>query len=138
MQQLDSIRHSETLDSQPFTQSMSSYNLIRDICWTNSSQENILMGFSYKKKKYQHAINVCNLTKDIALLPAGDRTEIGEKGVNLSGGQKQRVNIARALYHNCDLYLLDDPLSAVDSKVGKAIFEVRISIEEQSGFPTHN
>ena len=57
------------------------------------------------------------------MLPRGDLTEIGEKGVNLSGGQKQRVSLARAVYSNRDVYLLDDPLSAVDAHVGKHIFE---------------
>ena len=55
-------------------------------------------------------------------MPAGDETEIGEKGINLSGGQKQRVSMARAMYANADIYLLDDALSAVDSHVGKHIF----------------
>lgn len=57
------------------------------------------------------------------MLPGGDQTEIGEKGINLSGGQKQRISLARAVYNQADLYLLDDPLSAVDSHVGKHIFE---------------
>ena len=60
---------------------------------------------------------------DLEILTGGDQTEIGEKGINLSGGQKQRVSLARAVYNNADLYLLDDPLSAVDSHVGKHIFE---------------
>ena len=60
---------------------------------------------------------------DLDILTGGDQTEIGEKGINLSGGQKQRVSLARAVYNNADLYLLDDPLSAVDSHVGKHIFE---------------
>ena len=64
---------------------------------------------------------------DFDILPAGDQTEIGEKGINLSGGQKQRVSLARALYNNADIYLLDDPLSAVDAHVGKHIFEHVIS-----------
>ncbi len=59
----------------------------------------------------------------ITSAPGGDQTEIGEKGINLSGGQKQRVSLARAVYNNADMYLLDDPLSAVDSHVGKHIFE---------------
>ena len=58
----------------------------------------------------------------MGILPAGDLTEIGEKGINLSGGQKQRVSLARAVYSNADIYMLDDPLSAVDAHVGKHIF----------------
>lgn len=68
-------------------------------------------------------IEACALTPDFNMLPAGDQTEIGEKGINLSGGQKQRVSLARAVYYNSDIYFLDDPLSAVDSHVGKHIFE---------------
>ena len=56
-------------------------------------------------------------------MPAGDTTEIGEKGINLSGGQKQRISLARSVYANADIYLLDDPLSAVDAHVGKSIFD---------------
>ena len=68
-------------------------------------------------------IEACALKPDLDILAGGDQTEIGEKGINLSGGQKQRVSLARAVYNNADLYLLDDPLSAVDSHVGKHIFE---------------
>ena len=72
---------------------------------------------------YQHVLDVCCLGPDIALLPAGDQTEIGERGVNLSGGQRQRISMARAVYRRADVYLLDDPLSAVDAHVGLRIFE---------------
>ena len=65
---------------------------------------------------------VCCLDSDLKLFPHGDLTEIGERGVNLSGGQKQRVNLARAIYADLDVYLLDDPLSAVDAKVAQTIF----------------
>ena len=64
-------------------------------------------------------ISDCALTEDLAMLPGGDATEIGEKGINLSGGQKQRVSLARAVYNDGDVYFLDDPLSAVDSHVGE-------------------
>ncbi|CAH8563643.1 unnamed protein product [Schistosoma turkestanicum] len=72
---------------------------------------------------YKNVISACALETDIAHLPAGDKTEIGEKGVNLSGGQKQRVSLARAVYQRSDIYLLDDPLSAVDAHVGKHLFD---------------
>ncbi|OPL21778.1 multidrug 1-like resistance-associated protein, partial [Mytilus galloprovincialis] len=76
-----------------------------------------------EQDKYHQVIDACALQPDLDILPAGDSTEIGEKGINLSGGQKQRVSLARAVYHDTDIYLLDDPLSAVDSNVGKHIFD---------------
>ena len=77
--------------------------------------------------EYQRVVRACALEPDIAVLPAGDATEIGERGINLSGGQKQRVSLARAAYQDADIYLLDDPLSAVDAHVGKHIFEQLLS-----------
>ncbi|XP_007984742.3 multidrug resistance-associated protein 1 [Chlorocebus sabaeus] len=86
-------------------------------------QENILFGCQLEEPYYRSVIQACALLPDLEILPSGDRTEIGEKGVNLSGGQKQRVSLARAVYCNADIYLFDDPLSAVDAHVGKHIFE---------------
>uniref|UniRef100_F1KS39 Multidrug resistance-associated protein 1 n=1 Tax=Ascaris suum TaxID=6253 RepID=F1KS39_ASCSU len=86
-------------------------------------RENIIFGKKYDEKFYDRVIEACALRPDIAILPQGDSTEIGEKGINLSGGQKARVSLARAVYQNYDVYLLDDPLSAVDSHVGKHIFK---------------
>ncbi|XP_055920592.1 multidrug resistance-associated protein 1-like [Eupeodes corollae] len=86
-------------------------------------RDNIVFGKPYDRKRYQKVIDACALRSDFQMLAAGDMTEIGEKGINLSGGQKQRVSLARAVYSDSDLYLLDDPLSAVDSHVGKHIFE---------------
>lgn len=86
-------------------------------------QDNITFGRTFNKKFYQQVINACALTADLAMLPGGDQTEIGEKGINLSGGQKQRVSLARAVYSGADIYIFDDPLSAVDSHVGKHIFD---------------
>uniref|UniRef100_A0A8C4Y8S2 ATP-binding cassette sub-family C member 5 n=1 Tax=Gopherus evgoodei TaxID=1825980 RepID=A0A8C4Y8S2_9SAUR len=86
-------------------------------------KQNILFGEEYSEERYNYAINVCSLKSDMETLPYGDLTEIGERGLNLSGGQKQRISLARAVYANRDIYLLDDPLSAVDAHVGKYIFE---------------
>uniref|UniRef100_A0A0M3IWN3 ABC transporter domain-containing protein n=1 Tax=Ascaris lumbricoides TaxID=6252 RepID=A0A0M3IWN3_ASCLU len=89
-------------------------------------RENIIFGKKYDEKFYDRVIEACALRPDIAILPQGDSTEIGEKGINLSGGQKARVSLARAVYQNYDVYLLDDPLSAVDSHVGKHIFKKKL------------
>ncbi|XP_015838720.2 multidrug resistance-associated protein 1 isoform X7 [Tribolium castaneum] len=92
-------------------------------------RDNILFGKSFDKSLYDKVVEACALNPDFAMLPAGDQTEIGEKGINLSGGQKQRVSLARAVYANSDIYFLDDPLSAVDSHVGKHIFDKVIGPE---------
>lgn len=86
-------------------------------------QENILFGKAMNSHWYHEVVHACALKQDIEMFPAGDQTEIGEKGINLSGGQKQRIALARAVYANADIYLLDDPLSAVDAHVGKHIFD---------------
>ncbi|XP_052795048.1 ATP-binding cassette sub-family C member 5-like [Mya arenaria] len=87
-----------------------------------SLKENILFGREFDEQKYRKAIQCCGLEPDLELLKDGDETEIGERGANLSGGQKQRVNLARAVYSDSDIYFLDDPLSALDVRVGKLIF----------------
>ncbi|NXX99006.1 MRP2 protein, partial [Centropus bengalensis] len=86
-------------------------------------KDNILFGSKLDEARYQQVIKACALLPDLELLPAGDKTEIGEKGINLSGGQKQRVSLARAVYSDADIYILDDPLSAVDAHVGKYLFD---------------
>uniref|UniRef100_A0A3Q2TZ33 ABC-type glutathione-S-conjugate transporter n=1 Tax=Fundulus heteroclitus TaxID=8078 RepID=A0A3Q2TZ33_FUNHE len=86
-------------------------------------RDNILFGSPYEDKRFQDVVEACALGPDLKLLSAGDLTEIGEKGINLSGGQKQRVSLARAAYSQADIFLLDDPLSAVDSHVGKHLFD---------------
>ncbi|XP_063866563.1 multidrug resistance-associated protein 1-like isoform X5 [Scylla paramamosain] len=89
----------------------------------NTVENNILFNQIKDKDFYNKCIQSCALSSDLEILPGGDQTEIGEKGINLSGGQKQRVSLARALYSDADIFLLDDPLSAVDSHVGKHIFD---------------
>ncbi|XP_041776524.1 multidrug resistance-associated protein 1-like isoform X3 [Anopheles merus] len=86
-------------------------------------RDNILFGKAFDQRKYDNVIDCCALRPDLEMLPGGDSTEIGEKGINLSGGQKQRVALARAVYADAEVYLFDDPLSAVDAHVGKHIFE---------------
>uniref|UniRef100_M4BJZ7 Uncharacterized protein n=1 Tax=Hyaloperonospora arabidopsidis (strain Emoy2) TaxID=559515 RepID=M4BJZ7_HYAAE len=85
-------------------------------------RENICFGLPFDEAKYAEAIHVSSMRKDLATLPGGDLTEIGEKGINLSGGQRTRVALARAVYQDADIYLLDDILSAVDSHVGHDLF----------------
>ncbi|KAJ1725861.1 hypothetical protein LPJ61_005606, partial [Coemansia biformis] len=85
-------------------------------------RDNILFGNRFDKAFYDRVLHACALSQDIKMLPAGDQTEIGENGINLSGGQKSRVSLARAVYARADVYLLDDPLAAVDAHVAKHIF----------------
>ncbi|XP_067934559.1 ATP-binding cassette sub-family C member 2-like [Watersipora subatra] len=89
----------------------------------DSVRDNILFGSEYKADRYNEVVEACALTKDFEVLANGDQTTIGEKGINLSGGQKQRISLARAVYNDADIYLLDDPLSAVDAHVGRHIFD---------------
>ncbi|KAM6957268.1 multidrug resistance-associated protein 1-like [Aplochiton taeniatus] len=93
--------------------------------WIQNStlKENIVFGQESKESWYHRVVEACALLPDLEILPAGDTTEIGEKGLNLSGGQKQRVSLARAVFRKSDVYLLDDPLSAVDAHVGQHIFD---------------
>ncbi|KAH9747876.1 ABC transporter C family member 2 [Citrus sinensis] len=82
-------------------------------------RDNILFGSAFEPARYEKAIDVTSLQHDLDLLPGGDVTEIGERGVNISGGQKQRVSMARAVYSNSDVFIFDDPLSALDAHVGR-------------------
>ena len=85
-------------------------------------RDNIVFGSEFDQKRYNEVIKVCALKRDLTLMSDGDRTEIGERGINLSGGQRQRISLARCVYKLTDVVLLDDPLSAVDQHVGKHIF----------------
>ncbi|KAK9145296.1 hypothetical protein Sjap_005199 [Stephania japonica] len=97
---------------------------VSQMAWiqTGTIQENILFGSTMEQERYLEVLGKCSLEKDLQMLPFGDQTEIGERGINLSGGQKQRIQLARALYKDADLYLLDDPFSAVDAHTAKSLF----------------
>ncbi|KAJ7299120.1 hypothetical protein O6H91_Y301800 [Diphasiastrum complanatum] len=98
---------------------------VSQIAWIQSGtiRDNILFGLPMDKARYNITIRACELNKDIELFPFGDLTEIGERGLNMSGGQKQRIQLARALYQDADIYLLDDPFSAVDAQTGSSLFQ---------------
>ncbi|CAI8596274.1 unnamed protein product [Vicia faba] len=93
--------------------------------WIQSSkiEDNILFGKDMKRERYEKVLEACCLKKDLDILSFGDQTIIGEKGINLSGGQKQRIQIARALYQDSDIYLFDDPFSALDAHTGSHLFK---------------
>ncbi|KAF2708545.1 P-loop containing nucleoside triphosphate hydrolase protein [Pleomassaria siparia CBS 279.74] len=86
-------------------------------------RENIVFGKDFKQGWYNNVVDACALRPDLEMLPNGDMTEIGERGITVSGGQKQRMNIARAIYFDADIVLMDDPLSAVDAHVGRHIMD---------------
>ena len=91
--------------------------------YSGTVRENIVFGMPFVEEKYNKIIDVCDLAKDLSSFSKHDQTEIGQRGVILSGGQRARVSLARAIYSDADIYLLDDPLSAVDAKVGKHLFD---------------
>ncbi|XP_043605687.1 ATP-binding cassette sub-family C member Sur isoform X3 [Bombus pyrosoma] len=88
-----------------------------------SLRDNVLFGSPYKLRRYKNVLKACALQPDVDILPGRDFTRIGEKGINLSGGQKQRITIARALYNDADVVIMDDPLSALDHQVAQQIFD---------------
>ncbi|KAF9932404.1 hypothetical protein FBU30_008256 [Linnemannia zychae] len=98
---------------------------VSQVAWilNGTLRDNILFGAQFDQQRYDCILESCGLLPDIRMLPGGDATEIGERGINLSGGQKQRVALARAAYQDADIYLLDDPLSAVDAHVDQHLWE---------------
>ena len=91
--------------------------------FSGTIRENILFGQPYNQNKYSRILEACSLAEDVGRFPNADLAVVGERGAVLSGGQRARVSLARAVYMDADLYLLDDPLSAVDIKVSQHIFE---------------
>lgn len=100
-----------------------SYSAQEPWLFTATVRNNILFGNDYDEDRYKRVCKVCALESDFALLSHGDKTLVGEKGNSLSGGQKARINLARCVYKEADIYLMDDPLSAVDTHVGKQLYE---------------
>jgi ATP-binding cassette subfamily C (CFTR/MRP) protein 1 len=86
-------------------------------------RDNILFGLPMDEERYVKTIESCELESDLEIFPAGDLSQIGEKGINLSGGQKARISLARAVYHNADIILMDDVISALDAHVKRSIFD---------------
>ncbi|KAF0901840.1 hypothetical protein E2562_006467 [Oryza meyeriana var. granulata] len=101
---------------------------------SGSVRDNILFGKPFNKERYDKAIKACALNKDIENFDHGDLTEIGQRGLNMSGGQKQRIQLARAVYSDADVYLLDDPFSAVDAHTAAILFYdcVRTALSEKT------
>ncbi|KAF6145054.1 hypothetical protein GIB67_013405 [Kingdonia uniflora] len=93
--------------------------------WIQSGkiEENILFGREMDRERYERVLEACSLKTDLEIFSFGDQTIIGERGINLSGGQKQRIQIARALYQDADIYLFDDPFSAVDAHTGAHLYK---------------
>lgn len=91
--------------------------------YSGTVRQNILFGAEYNEDRYQRVVDVCALRSDFDQFPKGDGTQVGEKGKSVSGGQKARINLARCMYKEADIYLLDDPLSAVDANVGKHLYD---------------
>ncbi|XP_074038034.1 probable multidrug resistance-associated protein lethal(2)03659 isoform X2 [Leptinotarsa decemlineata] len=91
--------------------------------FVSNIRNNILFGQTFQEKRYNDVINACALSEDLAQFPYGDKTIVGERGTSLSGGQRARISLARAVYAEADIYLFDDPISAVDTHVGKKLFE---------------
>lgn len=91
--------------------------------FTGTVRQNILFGMPMNRRRYRLVVKKCALERDFELLPYGDKTIVGERGASLSGGQKARISLARAVYRETSIYLLDDPLSAVDTHVGRHLFD---------------
>jgi ABC-type multidrug transport system fused ATPase/permease subunit len=115
----------ELENSELLVRSAGRHAFVSQLPWilNDTVRQNILFGHTENDYLYTNAIAACALEDDLAQLAQSDETEIGERGVNLSGGQKHRISLARAVFSDADIYLLDSPLSAVDSKVGKFIFK---------------
>lgn len=96
---------------------------LTNITLSASIKQNILFGLPYNRERYLDVINACALARDLMQVPLGDKTRVGNDGVALSGGQKARIHLARAIYKNADIYLLDNSLSALDTHVSLQVYQ---------------
>jgi ATP-binding cassette subfamily C (CFTR/MRP) protein 4 len=122
---LNVLLRNMTMTNGKFALSSTKIAYVSQSSWilSGSIKENILFGQPYNEAKFNRVIKACALEKDFSMFPNAENTILGERGVTLSGGQRARVSLARAVYYDAELYLLDDPLSAVDTKVGRYLFE---------------
>ena len=122
--ELETTFRSQKFEKEAPIQINETISYIQQVPWIQAKtiKENILMGNEYNEEKYNECIKICELERDLEILPAGDMTEIGDKGINLSGGQKARVSLARGVYADNPVVLMDDPLSALDASVKRKIF----------------
>jgi ATP-binding cassette subfamily C (CFTR/MRP) protein 4 len=116
------LKEISILSGDVFTEGSLSYTPQQPWIFTGSVRDNILFGEPMDEQKYQEVIRVCCLEHDLSIFPHGDNSLVGERGMLLSGGQKARISLARAVYREADIYLLDDPLAAVDAPVANQIF----------------
>jgi len=125
--QLDNNEENEdnSTDKQPNVIINGEISYVSQISWIENDtlKNNILFNQPLDEEKYKNALTISELNPDLEMLVGGDMTEIGEKGINLSGGQKARVSIARAIYSEKDIYIFDDPISALDAHVGERIMK---------------
>nr|XP_018899809.1 PREDICTED: probable multidrug resistance-associated protein lethal(2)03659 [Bemisia tabaci] len=122
------LRELPLLEGSIVTNGIISYASQEPWLFAGSVRQNILFGLPMERDWYKKVVKTCALQTDFDQFPYGDKTVVGERGVSLSGGQRARINLARAIYKRADVYLLDDPLSAVDAHVGKHLFEDCISL----------
>lgn len=111
------------IDGEVIVQGELSYAAQEPWLFTGTVRNNILFGESFDRKRYRDVTKCCALTTDFEQLQNGDKTIVGERGASLSGGQRARISLARAIYKPASIYLLDDPLSAVDAHVGRHLFD---------------
>ncbi|CAI2361540.1 unnamed protein product [Moneuplotes crassus] len=123
--QLRKILHTEAMKEESKVKLGGTISYVQQMPWIQNKtiRDNILFGLPLVEERYNKTVEICQLGSDLEILSGGDLTEIGEKGINLSGGQKARVSLARAVYADRDIILMDDPISALDANVKRKVFD---------------